>query len=204
MKKIMFAITVLALMMSLPAATWAGSGPKEAEVTLSDVPSSLNVGETIEITATSVKQGSGYTDGWVNAAPVSSGFDPETGTYLSKAAFTAEKPGVYQIRYWIRMTAGNSNTAFEREVERTIEVTGQTTVVGAAVRNLSTSPVYRQDGSISAYSAAGRIYILWSDGSATPGGAVYFYFGSDEISKTIRVSFYQNGNTYIYPVTVTR
>ncbi len=213
MKKTLVIITILSLLISFPMGVFAASGPKDMEVMLSDTPTAIKVGETIEFTAISGKQGSSYIDDWYNAEEISTAFSSETETYISKAKFTAEKPGIYNIRYTIQMTAGNSSTAFYKVVERTIEVIEVievvdsievVTVIGALISDLTVKPIYKADGSISAYSASASTCILWSDNTSTPYGSIYFNFGPDEISKDVRVTLNVKGIVYNYYVPVTR
>lgn len=124
--------------------------------------------------------------------------------YISKAVFTAEKPGIYNISYNIDMLAGESSIVFSGKAERTIEVINPITVVGADIRNLVIEPIYKGDGSISAYSASGTVYALWSDNTTTPYGSMFFFFGPDETRKNLNITLLINGKQYIYTVTVNR
>lgn len=205
MKKLTIILTIISvLLLSLTTGVYAASNPKDIEVTLSNAPSIMKVGETVELTAVADKHGSSYIDMWDNANEVSSLFDPETETYISKAVFKALKPGIYTIRYTIQMTAGNSNTVFAGTAERTIEVISPATVIGARIQNLTVSPSYRADGSLSGYSAYGKIYTLWSDNSASLYGSIFFFFGPDEKSKDVSVTLNINNHVYSYLVTVIR
>ena len=177
---------------------------KDIEVTLSDSPSAVKVGETIELIATADKYGSSYIDSWDNASMVSTLFIPETETYISKAIFTAVNPGTYTIRYSVQMTAGNSNTIFAKTVEKTIEVINPIIVIGAGIQDLTINPVYIADGSLSGYSASGMAYAIRSDNTTTPCGSIFFFFAPSENTKDVPVTLFINSQVYSYLVTVTR
>lgn len=204
MKRIAIIITVFLILFSSTISVSADTDPKNIEVILSNTVTVAKLGETIDLTATTPKHGSSYTDNWANAVKIATEFDPITETYNSKALFTSEKPGIYNISYTITMTAGDSITTFSKTVERTIEVIDPHTVIGADLRDLEITPIYNEDGSISVYSAYGTIYALWSDNTATINGSLYFFFGADETTKNIDVSLNINGKLYTYMVNVTR
>jgi hypothetical protein len=204
MKKIAFIITILSIFFSFTIGVSADSVVKDIEVALSETAAIVNIGETISIIATSTKHGSSYSDNWDNAINSITEYDPITATYVSKALFTAEKPGVYNISYTIKMTAGDSDTVFSKTVERTIEVIDPRTVIGADIRDLEITPIYNTDGSISVYSAFGTIYALWSDNTTTQNSSFYFFFNPDETTKNIDVTFNIDGKLYTYTLTVNR
>ncbi|KUO49628.1 MAG: hypothetical protein APF76_00150 [Desulfitibacter sp. BRH_c19] len=202
MRKIV-TILIITLVLSFPTTAFAETPSKEAEVSVSNIPDIINVGESIELSAVTVKQGSSYEEKWNGATAEGTVFDENTNEYISKAVFYAEKPGTYVINYQIKMRAGNSNSYFTGTVEKTIKVINSVSVKGAAIRNLVFNET-DSDGSISGYSVQGRTYILWSDGSATPYGSIFFFMRADEISKDIRVSFTVESKEYSYLVTVDR
>lgn len=177
---------------------------KLVEVKLSDIPETINQGETLELTATTLKHGSDYEEEWNGAIKDKTVFDAITGAYVSKAVFKAEKPGTYTISYCIYMSSGGSTTAFYGKVEKTITVINPVTVVGAGIRNLVINPVYGTDGSIITYLASGSVYAIWSDQSATPCSSIFFSFGPDETVKNVDVTFTIGGVQYYYTVTVSR
>lgn len=203
MKKVAVIITVLSLLLGSIAGVSADSSLKDIEVTLSDTPAVVNLGETIELTATAEKHGSDYIDAWENADKAFTEPEPITDTYISKAVFKPQKPGVYVVSYVIKMTSGSSDTIFFKRVERTIEVIDHT-VVGAAIKDLNISPIYDEAGNISLYRACGTVYTLWSNTTETPSDSVYFFFGPDETTKDIDVQFIIDGKQYYYTVTVNR
>lgn len=204
MRKLAFIIAILSIFFSFTIGVSADTVPKDIEVILSETTAVANIGDTIILTATTTKHGSSYSDNWDNAAKSITEFDPITETYISKAFFTAEKPGIYNISYTINMTAGDSNTVFSKTVEKTIEVIDSVTLIGADIRDLEVTPIYNADGSISVYSAFGTIYALWSDNTATPNGSLFFFFNPDETTKNIDVTLNINGIPTIYTVTANR
>lgn len=204
MKKIAVIVILLSVYFSTSVGVSAAPGPKNVEVTLSNTPAVVKVGETVMLTASTEKQGSSYSDNWSDAVKSLSIFDPDTDMYISKAEFTPQKAGIYTISYSIDMSAGESNIVFSGKIERIIEVTDPVTVAGADIRNLAIIPIYRDDGSIKAYSASGTIYTLWSNNTSTPYSSIFFAFGPDETEKNIDVTLYLNGVESIYTVTVKR
>ena len=204
MKRIAIIITIFSVLFSSTLGVSAASDPKDIEVILSDTATVAKIGETINLTATAPKHGSYYTDNWDNAVKCVTEFDSITETYISRAFFTAEKPGIYHISYTITMTAGDSDTTFSKTVERTIEVIDPHTVIGADLRDLEITPIYKADGSISVYSAYGTIYALWSDNTSTLNGSLYFFFSPNETTKNIDVTLNINGKLYTYMVNATR
>lgn len=204
MKKIFVFILLMSIFLINFTTISAASGQKNIEAILYDTPDVVKVGETVFLTATTEKHGSCYNDNWSNAVKSFTILDNDTDTYISKAAFIAEKPGIYNISYSIDMSAGKSDVAFSGKVERTIIVTNPVILAGADIRDLIIKPVYKSDGSISVYSAFGRVYALWSDHTATPYSSIFFYFGPNETEKNTSVTISSNGIQYKYVVTVRR
>ena len=204
MRKIFTTLIITLLLLSFPVAVLAETLSKEAEVSISNITDIINVGETIELSAVTVKQGSYYEDKWNGATAVDTVFNEDTDEYISKAVFYADKPGTYVINYEIKMSAGNSSRSFTGTVEKTIKVINCMTVQGADIRNIVFNEVTDTDGNISGYSVNGITYILWRDGSATPYGSISFFMRADEISRDVRVSFTVDGVNYLYVVTIDR
>lgn len=177
---------------------------KNVEVILSDAPEVVKVGDKVELTATTKKQGSAYNDNWSNAVASTTVYDAATGTYISKAEFSAEKPGTYTISYCIDMTAGISGTGFRGMVVKTITVINPVTLIGADIRDMVITPVYKADGSLLVYSVSGKVYALWSDQTATPYSSLFFNFGPNETEKNVDVTITDNGIQYNFVVTVYR
>lgn len=177
---------------------------KQVEAKLSEVPETINQGETLVLSAATLKQGSDYIDEWGEAVKDSTTFDAVTGTYISKAVFKADKPGTYTISYYINMSAGGSTTAFYGKVEKTITVVNPVTVVGAEIRDLVINPVYGADGSVLLYMASGNVYAIWSNQTATPCSSTFFSFGPGETVKNVNVAFKIDGIQYNYTVAVSR
>ncbi|MGB7606510.1 MAG: hypothetical protein WBL93_13655 [Lutisporaceae bacterium] len=204
MKKIFIILTILSILLISTIGVSADSESKDIEVVLSDMPTVVNVGETIALTATTQKHGSSYFDSWNNAVKSHTEFESETETYISEAYFLAEEPGIYNVSYTISMTAGESGTVFSNTVEKIIEVVDSVTLAGAVIKDLKVTPIYLEDGSISCYSAYISIYALWSDNTTTYNSSMYFFFEPDETSKHIDVILYIDGTPYTYTVTVDR
>lgn len=205
MKKIAIIVTVLSVLFSSILGVAADSIPKDIEVILSDTPAVVNLGQSFEITATAPKHGSNYIDSWENAEQSYTELNALTNAYISKATFKADKEGIYNISYTIKMTSGNSDTVFYKTVKRTVEVVNPVKVVGAVIRNLNVIPIYNGEGNIAYYRACGEVYALWSDKSETPdGSSVYLFFGSEETSKDVSVTLNVDGKQYDYIVTVNR
>jgi hypothetical protein len=204
MKRIAIIITICSILFSSTLVVYAASDIKDIEVIFSDTVAVAKVGETLDLTATTPKHGSDYTDTWDNAVKSVTQFDSVAEAYISKAIFTAENPGIYTISYTITMTSGESATVFSKTIERTIEVIDPHTVIGADIRDLEFTPIYNADGSVSVYSAHGTIYALWSDDTAAPNGSVYFFFSPSETTKDIDITLNINGSSYTYLVTITR
>lgn len=204
MKRIAIIITIFSILFGSTIGVSAASDLKDIEVLLSDTATVVKLGETIDLTATTLKHGSYYADNWDSAIKSVTEFDSISETYISRASFTAEKPGIYHISYTITMTAGNSDTTFSKTVERTIEVIDPRTVIGADLKDLKITPIYKADGSISTYIAYGTIYALWSDNTSTLNSSVYFFFSPNETTKDIDVTLHINDQQYTYMVTVTR
>lgn len=206
MKKITIFITILSILLInfTCISASAASEQKNIEAILSNTPDIVKVGETVILTATTEKHGSSYNDSWSNAVKSFTILDTETDTYISKAVFIAEKPGIYNISYSINMFPGKSNVDFISKVEKTIEVIDPVTIAGADIRNLVIEPVYKADGSISAYTAFGTVYVLWSNQTTTPYSSIFFGFDPNETMKNINVTIPYNGVEYNYVITVKR
>lgn len=204
MKKIFIILTILSILLVSTIGVSADSASKDTEVALSEVPTAVNVGETIALTAITQKHGSSYFDNWNNAEKVYTKFDPETEAYISEASFMAEEPGTYNISYTIYMTSGGSNTVFSNTVEKTIVVVDSVTLAGAVIKDVKVTPIYLENGSISYYSAYVSIYALWSDNTTSYNSSMYLFFKPDETSKAIEVILYIDGTPYTYTVTINR
>jgi hypothetical protein len=205
MKKAAILFTILSVLFSFIIGVAADSEPKDIQVILSEIPTVVNLGGAVEITATAPKHGSSFVDSWEGAEKVFTEFNPAEENYTSKAVFKPVKAGTYVISYSITMTSGGSATIFSKKVERTIEVVNPITVVGATAKNLNLSPIYNVNGEILYYRACGQVYALWSDNSEIPtGSSVYFFFGPDETSKDVNVTFSVEGKQYNYTIIINR
>ncbi|NJD02489.1 MAG: hypothetical protein FIA99_07820 [Ruminiclostridium sp.] len=205
MKKILSVMLIYILLMSLMIPVYADSWAKEVEVDVSASATMVDVGESVELRAIIPVHGSSFEDGWLGAEESGTTLDKDSVNYISTAVFNAVKPGKYTIEYNITMYAGKSNVVFVGKGSVTIEVIGKITVVGAAIKDLVVySPVYKIDGSISYYPAKGTTCILWSDGSITSYGTIFFNFGAGETQKQLTFTVYVASIPYTYTVIVNR
>lgn len=204
MKKVFAIIITMVIVLGASIGTMAESLPKYCEVILSTSAEIVNVGETVELNALTLKRGSSYTVEWNGAEDTGTVLDKDTGNYVSTAIFKADKPGIYTVTYKIQMNTGNTNTFFEGTAFTTIEVRNPVTVVGADIRDLVIKPLLKPEGTVSGYLVQGNTYIVWSNNTSTLYGTVSFFMGTYEISKDIYVMFNVEGKQYTYNVTVTR
>jgi hypothetical protein len=103
------------------------------------------------------------------------------------------------------MYAGNSNTEFIGKEVKTIEVLSSSPqVISADVRDISVTEKLGADGTVTGYSVCGTVYILMSDGTATPYSSIFLFFGADETARDVWVDFTLDGKPYSYLVTVRR
>jgi len=187
-----------------PLSASAEGGECTVNVLISADATNVKVGESVILTASSIKKGSSYEVNWDGAVDQGTVLDTTNGTYISTAEFSADTPGVYQVEYSIILQAGKSDKCFGGKAVKIITVSGEEkSIVGADIKDLLISPVVRKDGS-EIYSAFGTSHVLWSDNTSKPYGAVYFYFQENEYSKNIDVTFNIDGKAYCYTVTVTR
>jgi PBP1b-binding outer membrane lipoprotein LpoB len=108
-----------------------GKLPKTVDTTLTADRMTVAVGETVTLTAATLKHGSGYTVEWkvnqeeyaVNSQSTSLN---KEGSYVSTAKFEADKAGTYTISYGIVMNAGKSGVTFVGEDSITIKVVDET------------------------------------------------------------------------------
>lgn len=204
MKRILSVILAAVVLFYLSAGVSAEERAKETDVNLSTAVETVNVGETVTLTAETLKHGSSYTDEWSGAQKTDTVLDEESGCYVSTAIFTAEEPGIYTVSYTIQMQAGKSMVLFSATASKTIEVTGEKTVKGVEIKNLTVNPVRNTAGDVVSYLAVGNIYILWSDGTSTLYGTTSFFFGPDQYSKEVTVKVYVDGDCYSFTVDVSR
>lgn len=204
MKKYSVCLLLIFLLSWFPVVVSAEEGKCSVDVKITSDTTNIKVGESIILTATSIKQGSSYQVNWDGAEDQGTILNTVSGEYVSVAVFSADKPGTYKVEYSIVMQAGNSGTYFKGKVVETINVYEEDKkVIGAEIRDLTITPVIGTDG-ITAYSALGTTYVLWSDNTSDPYGTVYFYFQENEYSKTVDVTFNMERQVYTYSVLVTR
>lgn len=204
MKNVFMILSSLALLLSLQVYVFAEPASKEVPAQLTASANDVTIGETVHLTATSVKHGSSYEVIWSGAEDKGTLLDTSLCTYVSAAVFTAEKPGIYTVEYKIVMSAGKSNRRFIGTAVQTINVTAPITVTGAEIRIASLRKITRPDGSVSLYSAAGDIFTVWNDNSKTYYGRIFFFYGPNEVSKNIDVTLNIEGKVYKYTVAVAR
>ncbi len=201
-KQIMLALILVIMLM--PVAAYASQAEKAVPVELSVVPDEINLGECITVTATVVKHGSSFQDNWTNAQKVSTEYDEIAGQYLSTAEFSPTEAGTYEITYQIDMEAGNSDVVFTGTVKKIVNVTDTKTVIGAEIKNVTSTPIV-SGGVITHYMVSGQAYAIWSDGTETDlNQSIFLFFSPNEYQRQVRVSFSLEGETYEFIATVSR
>lgn len=105
----------------LLASAFADSLPQAVGVSVAPIVTGVQVGQTLEVTATTLKHGSAYTDSWAGATKASTELSSD-GYYVSKATFTAGSPGTHNVTYKITMVAGKSDVSWEGTGTTTITV----------------------------------------------------------------------------------
>ncbi len=148
---------------------------KDVDVDISADITKVNVGDTVQLRANTIKHGSDYTDNWVDATKVSTAFDSVYGEYISTAIYTAESPGTYTITYSINMSSGANTSKFSGSNSITIEVVDPVTVIGAELRNIKSATLINSDGSIRGYVGSGEVYALYSNGTSKNTGITITY-----------------------------
>jgi hypothetical protein len=201
MKKILSIISLFVLTLSMSTIVLAAPAPKTAIVSLSTTSTTIEVGQTATLTASSLKQGSSYTDSWNGAVKNNTILDEATGNYVSTATFSASKPGTYTVTYAVTMGAGKSGVTFIGTQSTTITVISPAKIVGVVVKNVSTTPNYNESDknpNLTGYDATGDVYAVWSNGSETPYGTTTFKFSPNQVSRNIDVEV--GGTTYTVSV----
>lgn len=204
MKKVFVIVLVLLLSLSISSSAFAQSKAKEIDVDITCTKDIVEVGETVTLTAVLAKHGSMYEVDWLGATDGGTVLDRAMGNYVSTATFVVDEPGIYTVKYEMKMKAGRSEGFFIGKAEYTIEVINSATVVGAEIREISIDEVLGSDGSILYYSAKGKVYTIWSDNTENLYGTIFFSFRPDELAKDINVKLYIDGEIYMYTVPVSR
>lgn len=194
MKKMLLCSLVFVFIFTMSMGVLSAPAPKIAAVTLSASAINVTLGQTVTLTAATLKQGSSYSDSWSGATKISTMLDEATGSYISTAAFSAATPGTYTISYSITMGAGKSTVAFNGADSITITVTNPASITGAAAKNVIATPKYNNQGHLTGYDSTADIYALWSNGAETFYGTVNFNFSPNQTSRNIDVLV--DGNTY--------
>jgi hypothetical protein len=119
--RLLVALAVVGLVAGSAAPADAAPAPKTATVSMSPTSATLTVGQTLDLAATTLKQGSGYSDQWTGAAKLGTALNAD-GYYVSTARFTAAAPGTYTVTYRIAMTAGRSDVSWQGSASATITV----------------------------------------------------------------------------------
>lgn len=70
MKKVISIILVFVFLLAMQTMAIAAPAPKTADVSLDASSTTIKVGQEVTLTATTVKQGSAYTDSWDEAEKV--------------------------------------------------------------------------------------------------------------------------------------
>ncbi|MCX7773561.1 MAG: hypothetical protein N2376_10675 [Clostridia bacterium] len=199
MKKLIFAL-FLSVCLALPVASFALPQAKAVDLQWGSIPDQIKLGETIELTATALKMGSGFKDAWTNAQKLETTYDTGTGCYRARAEFKPTKPGSYEISYSITLNRGKSGKSFSGTLTKTIVVTDEKKVTGADIRDVELIPG-NGGGSAVGYTVIGYAYALLSDGTALPlDEMITFYMDAQETDRDIPVSFTYNEQEYNFTV----
>lgn len=163
----------------------------------------VKVGETITLTAETLKQGLGYIEEWDGAMVSKSYLDESTGNYVSVAKFTPNQAGTYTITYTVKMYTGNNKVKFISSASKTVEVISDVKeVIGLEVRNVNAYPYTSADGTLKGYSVLGELYVLWNDNTSTSDGTVGYFFLPSEKSREVSITVTINSKEYTFPVTI--
>jgi len=186
MKKLLVVVLTLLMLVGIPAGSFAEPSAKDAGVSLISSAATVKPGETVTLTAVTLKQGSAYTDEWIGATKITTVLT-EDGYYVSTAEISPEV--TVTVQYKITMTAGNCGTSFIGQAETVISATKPAEVVGIEVKNIRPEPeipgFYKGD-----------VYVVFSDGNLNEYGVVYFGLREGQITKVFYVSV--NGTRYTY------
>jgi hypothetical protein len=117
---------VVAGLLALPPVAAAAPAPRVAEVTLT----STWVGNTLRLTATTPKHGSGYANHWAGVNNQHT-FRDTGSEYVSTTDFSPPGPGTYVLAYGITMQAGNSGESWTGSASVTV-IVGEGHVVSVA------------------------------------------------------------------------
>jgi hypothetical protein len=192
MKKLFIIVLTLFLMIGITGNLAAQPLPKAADVSLTSSVETANLGETVTLTAITMKKGSDYTDEWIGATKVGTVLNHD-GYYVSTAEFKADV--TVNVQYRIIMTAGKSKVSFTGQSETTVVVSkpAPAVVVGIEVKNIRPDPQLAGE-----YLA--DIYAVLSDGTLRPEGSMFFSIPSGQTSKTLYLTV--EGKRYTYIVNI--
>lgn len=193
MKKAYFFILVVVLLFGMSVNAFASSPPKNVEVSITSSLSAVRVGETVTLTAVTLKHGSEYKDEWVGATKVSTVLT-EDGYYVSTARITVQDDVL--VQYNIIMNAGN-NVSFAGATSISVEADQPVDIVGAEIKNVTPVP-----GITGFYT--GYLFIIFSDGTLAEYGSIYFGLGETQTSKTLYIPVSVSGLQYDFAVEVSR
>lgn len=203
MKKFLTFIAVFILILSNVGEVQARTLPQAIQSNLSIPVAQVKVGETITLTAKTLKKGSGYIEQWDGAQLSKTYLDESMGNYVSEAQFTPNQAGTYTITYTVQMYTGNNELKFISSASKTIEVISDVKeVIGLEVINVNAYPNTNADGSIRGYSVLGELNVLWSDNTSTPYGTVAYFFLPNEKSRVVNPTVNINSQEYSFPVTI--
>ena len=196
MKRILSFITTLLFMFMIPFTVLAAPAPKTATVSLSASNDTILVGQTATLTATTLKQGSSFTDSWDGAVKHSTILEDSLKSYVSTATFSSSVPGTYTITYDITMNSGNSDVNFLGTNSITITVLQPKELVGATIKNISSTPVYKNKNknNIVRYDATGDIYAVYDNGEEIFYDTFEFKFNQNHKERNIDVTI--DGQTF--------
>ncbi len=203
MKRFYIFLFVFVLILSNTIAVQASPSPKISQSNLYVSAEQVKVGETITLTAKTLKKGSNYTEEWDGALLSKSYLDESTGNYISEATFTPNQTGTYTITYTAKMYAGKSKTEFISNASITVAVISDVKeVIGLEVRDITANPNIAADGTIKGYYVLGKLYVLMNDNTSISYGTVGYYFLPNEEFREVNITVNINDMKYTFPVTI--
>lgn len=232
MKKIlslvMSAVMALGFSVTAMAATEVTSEAKQADVTLeiTRLVEVITEGETVDLTATTLKKGSEYNVEWsvcgvdvsgqslsvpaenyaleegiteLQLLPVEESSEELDNFYVSNAKFTGNKAGTYVIIASVTMTAGKSHVSWTGSDSQTQEVKAAKVVSDLVAKTTKSEAEKNKQGNITGYNVTYDVYIQYEDGTeeVLTSGATYSLAASGK-SKNVDIEY--EGVTYTVTV----
>lgn len=179
MKILKMSLLIALFVFGITASAFASSAPKSANVSLfvngSEVVNESAVievdeGDTVNLSAVTVKQGSSFEDDWeINGSSVShtTSLNTSTGNYESGTSLNTSAAGEFDIEYSIVMLAGKSSVTFVGGKKTTVTVVEPTvSVKKITIKVKSVEARYASgSGNLTGYEATADATIELSDGT---------------------------------------